>query len=259
MSENSYFYKCRCTFKKSESKFFLVERGRNWSKKSNFLIISSTQLTQLGNMQPCARIHQHLLKYIIVYEVFSLNFEYFVFEHQTKPGSLIVYRFALTSPAGLQVAVLVLHDMQLNKQTCGGRAMFFFHGIFWDWWFPQRDSSSWKRPSSQFGFQDQQWYYVKTCTAWWWCDETLGRGETHVAQPISSELCNVPQIRQMCAVKDVRNNSTDHCSISPLPPLRWIPMGDVIPIVPPPPPASSWHLSPLYSGELLICKIRFSR
>ena len=137
----------------------------------------------------------------------------------------------------LQEAVLVLYNLQ---QINMWRGHFFSSAVI--------KYFRWVKPTDSFSWKDHQWYCVKTCRAasGWQCDERLGGAETHVAQPISSELCNVRDEQMCAAVKDVCNNSAQ----SNIPPscvgsrCRWC-----HPHCPPPPPCQQLAAS-LYSGEV---------
>ena len=108
-------------------------------------------------------------------------------------------------------AVLLLYNLQ---QINMWRGHFFSSAVI--------KYFRWVKPTDSFSWKDHQWYCVKTCRAasGWQCDERLGGAETHVAQPISSELCNVRDEQMCAAVKDVCNNSTEQYP----PVLRWIPV-----------------------------------
>ena len=113
--------------------------------------------------------------------------------------------------------------------TCGGREVFFTK-----WWSILRlflIPRELKRPS-QFGCQDQ-WYYVKTCTAGWQCDETLrGGGDTRGAANIARimqrtrsgkcvrlKMCVIIVEEQYLPPLDPDGWCHPHCATtSPLPP-----------------------------------------
>ena len=147
-----------------------------------------------------------------------------------------MYRFGLTSEAGncKRQCSLILHNLQLLNMW---RVVFFLRHfrIFSAGWQFKLKRSIWS--------SGPVWYCVKTCReagSWW---KIRAGGRTHVAQPISSELCNVRDEQQVCAVKDVCNTSAERAISPSCVGSRWVMSSPLCCHIP---RASSWqHLSTL--------------